>query len=498
MTRDGDGPSLRTLREAAGVSLGRIVKLTDYSKGHLSKVETGSRVASARLIRVYESLGEQPISAPGSRSQLLLQPPRSSAASDRLRAVSYGAEIRRARNACGLSQRDLAELVGTSHVYISKIENGQAVGTLYAARQLDRKLGAAGELLKLFRLAANQAPRRAVIPGTAVLDAAARIDTSDDVEAVIAAATARLEHLRRVRHLVGPAEVVDDVVANLVEVEAAAARASITLTRAARIVQAHNAEFLSWLAEELSEPAAMREWMAFAVRIGADDGDTSVAAYAAIRRSATALRAGDPSTALAQAQAALAVPNLPLRLRRIALHREARASARAGDREGFRRAMDSYRGLVDGPADPPSESRSWGPVSDPVVARSRLAEATGLMDLEEFRAAADVFATAMPAAFPTDDQANPSLAHARVRFAIREATAYAHVHECERAADVIESFLPAVQGEAATVREDLRRLAAILSRRRAARLRELTPDVLAVARPVGCRIRIARAEATYA
>lgn len=485
----GTGLALRGLRQAAGVSLGQVVGLTDYTKGHLSKVENGLRPASARLVRVYESLHERPAAVPAPPP--LERPPD---AAGQPVPVGYGGEIRRARHALGLSQRALAELAGLSHVYVSKLENGLALGTPYAAGMLDRRLGQDGALIRLFTAEATRAAAPVTIPDVTLLSGLRSARPSSHIETVVTEAAARLESLRVRRHLAGPAAVVGDVAAHLAELHTAAAAVHGDRARELRDLEARCAEYLSWLAEELADASAMRAWLDVAVQLGSDNGDTGVAGYAAIRRSATALRAGRPDAALRHAQSALANPTLPLRLRRIALQRESRARARIGDREGFRRAMQTFYNLADASA-PPAERLEWGPVWDPRLGSSRLTEASGLLDLEDFRRAAEVFAATMPLSFPGGREDSLSFRHAWVCFAIREATAYAHVHECDRAADVIESFLPAVPAESVTVHRDLRRLASILSRRRAVRLRSLAPDVITLARAARPRSHTLRPEA---
>ena len=489
---NGNGHALRDLRKAVGVSLGQIEKLTDYSKGHLSKIENGLRPASPRLVRVYESLLSRPTELPSpqpSRPVTLPRPPL---------PASYGGEIRRARTTLGLSQRDLAALAGVSLGYVSKLENGQSFGSPYVARLLDKRLGQDGALISLFTAESTLGPDPVTIPRPAILAKVGPARPSEAVEAAVTKVAAELERLQTHRHRFGPGAVVNDVVTQIIALHGAAAAVSVKQAPTYRYVEARYAEYLSWLAEELADAGAMREWLTVAVQLGSDYGDSAIAGYAAIRRASTALRANDPDTALGHVLPVLSDPALPPKLRRIALQRESRARAHIGDREGFSRVMDAFYDLVGDAAAPSADNWEWGPAWDPQLGSSRLTEATGLMELEEFRMAAEVFATTMPRTFPDGHESNPSLRHARVCFAIREATAYAHVHECDRAADVIESFLPAVPSESVTVRHDLRRLASILSRRRAARLRSLTPDIITMARTAHPRIRANRPEATNA
>ena len=491
---NGNSRTLRELREAAGVSLGQLVKLTDYSSGHLSKVENGLRPASSRLVRAYESLRSRPTELPAA------QPPRHSTNAGHPVAASYGGEILRARNALGLSQRELAKLAGLSHVYISNLENGKSFGTPYVARLLDKRLRQDGALLSLFSAESNRAPNPATVPGTALLAKIGPARPSVVVETNVDEAALRLEQLRVRRHLCGPAAVVNEVIGQIVVLHAAAAAVSSKRALTVRYLEARFAEYLSWLAEELADLTAMREWLAVAVRLGSDSGDTAIAGYAAIRQAATALRANDPGNALRHVQSALSDPSLPPRLRRIALQRESRARARTGDRDGFSRTMEAFYDLSDDAfaSSVSIEDWEWGPTWNAQLGSSRLTEATGLMELQEFRLAAEVFAATMPRTFPDGHESTPSLRHARVSFAIREATAYAHVHECDRAADVIESFLPAVPSESLTIRYDLQKLAAILSRRRATRLRTLTPDIVTLARAARPRMQAKRLEAPNA
>ena len=490
-TSSGDGRTLRELREAAGVSLGQFVRLTGYSKGHLSKVENAIRPATAHLVRVYESLRDQPALVTAPRpSRQVVEPWRPN-------VLSYGGEILRARIALGLSQRDLAEMAGIDHVIVSRIENGHSLGTEYLAGWLDKRFGQGGSLLALFTAELNYVPEPVAIPGAALLSRVGPARPSDDAESAAAKAAANLEQLRMRRHHVGPAAVVDDVVTQILDLHAAAAAFPAAQVHELRAVEARCAEYLSWLAEQLTDMTAMREWLAVAVQLGSGSGDTAIAGYAAIREAAAALRADDPEASLHHIEDALAHPDLPPKLRRIALQRECRARARSGDHTGFSHSMEAYHHFSE---QTPTRSASlaeeweWGPAWDPQSGAPNLTEASGLLELKEFRRAADVFATAVPRTVPEGWESNPSFRHARVCFAIREATAYAHVHECDRAADVIESFLPIASNESLTMRRDLRRLASILSRRRAARLRALTPDIITLARAARPRSTVARLE----
>lgn len=470
------GEALRALRDAAGVSLGQLVTLSDYSKGHLSRVENGLRPASPRLVRLYESLSARSIEFAISRPS----PAPAESQPTSITVESYGGEIRRARTERALSLRQLAELSGVSHTYICKIETGQMLGTPYVALRLDKALRRWGSLVDFHQREARLAPDGFQIPDPSILSAEVSQRSQDDAEAGLA--SARLETLRRHRHLQGPRSVLPQVVSRLVGLHAAAA-ASPSRAASIRSVEARYAEYLSWLAEEVSDTDAMRSWTAMAVQLGREYGDRRVAQYAAIRRSATALRAGSSAEALALTRLVLSDSGLTSRLRGLALHHEAKAHARRGDSDGFRRTMDAYYALADGADAPPTGEWEWGPPLDSLVTSSGLVEATGLMELGDYRGAAELFAAALPSASVADQSLSPLTRNTNVRFAIREATTYAHINECERAADVIEAFLPAIAPASSTVvRQDLHRLASIIARRRTPRLQALSSDIVTLAR----------------
>ncbi|GAA0621678.1 helix-turn-helix transcriptional regulator [Kribbella sandramycini] len=65
-------------------------------------------------------------------------------------AGGFGAELRRSRQAAGLSLRRLAGRVGYDHSYLSQVERGQRPGSADLARRCDRELGTADRLATAF------------------------------------------------------------------------------------------------------------------------------------------------------------------------------------------------------------------------------------------------------------------------------------------------------------------------------------------------------------
>jgi hypothetical protein len=174
------------------------------------------------------------------------------------------------------------------------------------------------------------------------------------------------------------------------------------------------------------------------------------------------------------------------RLAGFAAQREAQACALAGDEPAYRKALDRFYALVAAPSPTgpgAMELPWWGPEPDPAYERSRLLEATCLVDLADFRTATTLF-----------DQGMTHLAAARTgyaRLAIRHAIAYAHVGEPEHACQIMRAALPIVARQgSASLRGDLKLLSRVLNRhRRSAAVRALLPDLTTAARAPGIRAR---------
>ena len=80
-------------------------------------------------------------------------------------ALTLGVRLRAAREAAGMSQRDLA-FPGCSAAYISRIERGERIPSLQLLRELGRLLGVSEEHLAR---GVESAPRDALLQGEAAL-----------------------------------------------------------------------------------------------------------------------------------------------------------------------------------------------------------------------------------------------------------------------------------------------------------------------------------------
>jgi len=84
----------------------------------------------------------------------------------------FGEELRRLRQAAGLSLRSLAERVAFDYSYLAQVERGSRPGSAKLAQQCDEALGTGGRLTKLFARSRGRAevpPRRAVLQALTVL-----------------------------------------------------------------------------------------------------------------------------------------------------------------------------------------------------------------------------------------------------------------------------------------------------------------------------------------
>lgn|GEM_PF-4046220 len=495
------GGDLRTLRTAAGLSLRALAAHSGYSTSYLSRVENGRRAITPEIVRLYTTL-TGPAAAPARqphrsrRHPLIPAPRRPAPATDtpgHLGIVWFGAEVRRLRMADGKSLDALGGEVYISRAYLGKIEQGSARGTYQLALSLDGALGARGRLAQLFL--AEHARVGPVPADVAILDDPWRpghlpgrlpgLETADPAEVAVVALD-RLDRIRaRSRH--GPHAVFAELTAGVTELHNLAATSAKEAAAPLRSAALRYAELLGWTAQETGHDAIALRWTRTALDWARAIGDTDAVGYALIRQSQWARRRGAAEQAIGHARAAAALPGISPRIEQFAAQREAQACALAGDESGFRYALDRFHDLAarthaagaapDPTADPVRPQ--WGPLPDPGFEQSRILEATCLVDLGDFHAAATLFADHMS-----------RLTGGRTgyaRLAVREATAYAHLGEADLACEVTARWLPVVaRAGSASLRGDLNRLTRILNRHRTRpAVRDLLPDLSVLARAAG-------------
>jgi transcriptional regulator with XRE-family HTH domain len=478
-------PGLRSQREAVGLSLRTLAMHSGFSASYLSRVETGRRPTTAAVARLYASLGPAKAEPSAKRVQVRVPPQPEPVAG--LDITWFGSEVRRLRIAAGKSLDGLGTEVYLSRSQLGKIEQGDARGSYQLALSLDTTLGAHGRLTRLFlEECARVGP---VAPDTDILARSGPVPSGargPDPADRAAVAAARLQALRVRSHQAGPQSIVRDLGDDVAELYSLAGGAAPDAANPVWPVILRYAELLGWTAQEIGHDAIALRWTramsGWALRLG----DTDALGYALIRQSQRARRRGDAETAVILARRAGVMGGISPRLAQFAAQREAQACALTGDEPAYRKAIDRYHALVAAPSQSGHDARQlpwWGPAPDPAFERSRLLEATCLVDLADFRTATTLF-----------DQGMTHLGAARTgyaRLAIRHAIAYAHVGEPEHACQIMLGSLPTVARQgSASLRGDLRLLSRVLNRhRRSSAVRALLPDLATVARTTIIRAR---------
>jgi len=365
------------------------------------------------LVRLYTTLSE-PTAAPerhvplkqcqripGPRRVAVPGPEAGPRADPVLDVVWFGAEVRRLRMAQDKSLTALGSEIYVSRAYLGKIEQGKARGNHQLALSLDDALGAGGRLARLFLSEhARVGPMPADID---ILERPARLERNGRVHAgpadFAAFAMERLDELRARSHRSGPHAVLAELSAGVTELHRrAAAHPSATATPL-RSAALRYAEFLGWTAQETGHNTVALHWTLIARDWAWVIGDDDAVGYALIRQSQLARRRGAAEHAVDLARAVNALPGISPRIRQFAAQREAQACALAKDEGGFRRALDRFHDLADtgrcsGPNADPVQPQ-WGPRPDPSFEQSQILEATCLIDLGDFYAAATLFAEHM-------------------------------------------------------------------------------------------------------
>jgi transcriptional regulator with XRE-family HTH domain len=420
------GPELRRLRVAAGQSLTRLAALLHYSKGHLSKIETGLKRPTPELAQRCDTL----LGAQGALAALV--PARSSGS---------GAEEALTRQASDDSEVWVMTVAPDGTSWFRLVDRRQALAagptSALSLRFGDRDVFGA-------------APRTTSLKGLRAL----------------------FDQFRQLGQTASPAVVLPALIAQTQTTQGVAAQSDERTRGPALTLAARYAEYVGWMCQEAGNDDAALWWTERAVALADAGGDGDLASYALVRRALMALYRNDATETVELSRAAQRGSVLP-RIRGLAAQREAQGHALAGDRDACLRCLDSARGLLASasmPADPAA------PVLGPTNLTDPAAMITGwcLYDLGRPAEAAEVL----------DREITLVPSHAlrsRTRYGVRRAIAHAAAGEIEHACEIAESLLAGVgMLGSATIRTDLRRLSRTLSRFRTTRsVRELSPRLTA-------------------
>jgi hypothetical protein len=414
------GAELRRRRIAAGLTLGGFAKAVHYSKGYLSKIETGDKPAGPDLARRCDA----ELGANGELAALV--PPRRPPADP----PSGGTEH-------------------NNDVWMMQMDPDGS-----------------------WRFAPVN--RRALITGVASAVGLAAIRSRPSVPArqdgTLAAFRAMFDHHRQLGQVASPGVVLPPLIAQTNSVRSCALAASGADRVQLFALAARYAEYTGWMAQESGDDHAAEWWTRLAVDLAAAGGDGTMAAYAQVRRALITLYRDDAMQTVALAQRAAAGPGVPARIRGLAAQRQAQGHALAGQELECRRALDRAAELLAGAPRSAQPVIGWATATDPVT----LVTGWCLHDLGKGRRSAEVLGAGL-ARIPPQAHRN------QARFGARMALALAADGEIDQACQVAHSVLDHAElVDSATIRVDLGRLVRTLSRWRShPPVRDLTPRLTA-------------------
>lgn len=419
------GSELRRRRLAAGLSLNQMALGLHYSKGYLSKIETGSRPPSLALARRCDRILE----ADGALLRALPPTPPSSAAAASMPEV------------------------GSDDWALDLMMDGSSEAHLLRRRDL-----LVGGAISLFGVTAG-APALAAVAG---------------MESTSGSFAAMLHQLRIQGRAQPPALLLPTLVVQVHSLSTLAEAAAPAARDRLLLLASRFAEYTGWMVQESGDDRAMAWWTHRAVTYAKAAGDHELAAYAHVRHANAALYRGDGASTVDLAQRAYAQvmtgsadrPADPVgadRVRALALQRQAQGHALLGRSDDCLRALDQARTLFDGlepPGRPPPQAGDrpvLGTSADP----SDLVLGWCLHDLGRSEDAVPVLERHL-ALIPETAR------RARARAGARLALAYTGVGDVTAACGTTQLVLDDQDHvDSATVRHDLRAVAQGLSRWRA-------------------------------
>ncbi|MDX3611305.1 helix-turn-helix domain-containing protein [Streptomyces europaeiscabiei] len=430
------GPALRRRRMAVGLSLAELAERVFYSKGYLSRVETGARPPNTVLARRCDAA----LNAGGILASLVPADDRDEAADGPMPVGGDGGTERKSQ------ESEFGEL-GADEMWTMGMGQDGSIWFQPADRRQVVAMGAASLL-------------------AAGLGGPAGADPGADAEETVHGFSALFPLIRALGQRASPATVLPTVVAQTRTLESVAAHASGRGRVESYLLASRYAEYAGWMAQEAGRDDMAVWWTNRAVALARRGGDRELAAYALVRFALIRMYAGDALSTVALALQAQHSADAGPRVRGLAALREAQGHALAGAQSECRRALDRARDLL---AEAP---RGGAPVlgttggGDPVA----LATAGCLHDLGRPGQASELLGREL-SAIPLRSR------RLRVRWAARQALAQASAGELDQACEVLRDLLPEFSATASwTVRTDLVALAKLLAQHQTHRgVREMFP-----------------------
>jgi transcriptional regulator with XRE-family HTH domain len=411
------GAELRRRRGEKGLSLTRLAALVNYSKSHLSKVESGTKKPSAEFARQCD----RALSADGELSRLA--PPRE-------------------------TPRSSPDAEQEGEVWTMQFRDDGSGGFHALSRRTLLTSGAAAVM-------AWSAPRST--PAGPMLHDALSIYGR------------LLGELRALGQTSRPSDVLQITAGTTNALRTQAPATAAADRPAVLLLAARFAEYAGWMAQEIGDDNACAWWTRQAVDMARVAGDSEMASYAHVRAAEIALYRDDPIGVLNAAHRALAHDASP-RVQAFALQRTAQGHALNGDETACLRALDEAVERFS----QISDDNLAHPLLGSRTMRDPIAFVTGwcLLDLGKPKQSAEILSQEFAHI--------PSQAHrVRARYGARLALALANQRELDHACAVAVPTLVAAQlVDSATVRTELRRLSRTLRRwHHEAAVRQIMPDL---------------------
>ncbi|MEV8018548.1 helix-turn-helix transcriptional regulator [Streptomyces sp. NPDC086554] len=279
----GFGSELRRARIAAGLTLTELAAAVHYSKGHISKVETGGKRPTSELARLCDAT----LNAHGALASLAPAHPSAprNPPDDESEDGTMPPSRRRVMTAGAASLLGLPQATGPS-------DPSEALGS--------NLLEISHALFDQYRRLGQMSPADTVLP-------------------VLAEQTQSLCSL--------------------------ATRTGPRTARKLRGLAARYAEYAGWMAEEAGDDGAALRWTDRAVDLAEATGEHDLASYALVRRALITYYQGSATDTIALAARARS-SRLPARIRGLAAQREAQGHALAGDYDACMRGLDTARELL--------------------------------------------------------------------------------------------------------------------------------------------------------
>ncbi|MFF4594734.1 helix-turn-helix domain-containing protein [Amycolatopsis sp. NPDC001319] len=398
------GSRLRALRVAEGLSLSEFARRLYYSKGHVSRIETGAQSPSSEFVRKCDA---------------------ELCAGGELIALASGA-VRPPRAAASKSAEE--------EVWLMTMMPDGGVAFSPVARR-DVLLGGMAVIAGL------------KVSGTGVV--------STNAEAQLLHHRRLFDAARDLGQFSSPDIVLPMLIGQAQALRTLAAQVGGRTLPAVASLAARTAEYAGWMAQESGDDTSAAWWTSRAVQVAGVAGDDFLSSYALVRQALITMYQGDASATVSLAQQAQRQKNVPARILGLAAQREAQGHALAGDLDSCLRALDRARTHLQDPDGAPD-----GPVIGTSHVSDPISVATGwcLYDLGRPAEAAEVLDREL-ARIPT------VAIRSRTRFGVRLCLAFAASGQLEQACRLARPLLGQIaQLGSATVLADLRRFAVLVRR----------------------------------